>query len=32
MLTEPETREAIQPDVHLVSSLLSLLAIVPART
>ncbi|MDX2201002.1 MAG: VWA domain-containing protein [Phycisphaerae bacterium] len=32
MLTEPETLEAIQPDVHLVSTLLSLRGVLPART
>lgn len=32
MLTEPETLEAIQPDVHLVSTLLSLRGVIPART
>jgi Mg-chelatase subunit ChlD len=32
MLTEPETLEAIQPDVHLVATLLSLRGIIPART
>ncbi len=32
MLTEPETLEAIEPDVHLVSTLLSLRGVLPART
>lgn len=32
MLTEPETLEAIQPDVHLVATLLSLRGVLPART
>lgn len=32
MLTEPETLDAIQPDVHLVSTLLSLRGALPAHT
>jgi Mg-chelatase subunit ChlD len=32
MLTEPETLEAIEPDVHLVAILLSLRGILPAKT
>ena len=32
MLTEPETLEAIEPDVHLVATLLSMRNIMPAKT
>jgi Mg-chelatase subunit ChlD len=32
MLTEPEMLQAIEPDVHLVATLLSLRGILPART
>jgi Mg-chelatase subunit ChlD len=32
LLTEPELLEAIQPDVHLVSTLLSMQGVLPART
>lgn len=32
MLTEPETLEAIAPDVHLVATLLALQGVLPART
>lgn len=32
MLLEPETLETLQPDVHLVSTLLALKSVIPART
>jgi len=32
MLTEPETLEAIEPDVHMIATLLSLRGIIPAKT
>ncbi len=32
MLSEPETLEAMQPDVHLVATLLALRGVLPART
>ncbi len=32
MLTEPEMLEAIEPDVHLIATLLSLRGIIPAKT
>src|ERR1051326_7166920 len=32
MLLEPELLEAVQPDVHLVATLLSLQRVMPART
>lgn len=32
MLTEPETLEAIEPDVHMIATLISLRGIIPAKT